>query len=156
MWMLGMVWDFFAVLLHASAAAACRHHGAYAFTGQNVGPWLQAEIAQLVARRSHHPKVVSAILTFRMLYVDAIDVDRAQLPADTRASTSAHSNSARAMRRAHYAESRMLTACSPRLWSTMPHIMAATVAHHAGGQRFNLAWVPAMVSAHSRCRACVW
>jgi len=64
-----------------------------------------------------------------MLHVDAIDVGRAQLPVDTRASsTSTHSNSARAMRRAHYAESRMLTVCSPRLWSTMPHIMAATLA----------------------------
>ena len=116
----------------------------------------RAEIAQLVARRSHNPKVVSSILTFRMLHADAIDVDRAQLPADTRAGTSAHSNSARAMRRAHYAESRVLTVCSPRLWSTMPHIMAATVACHAGGQLFNLAWEPAMVSEHSRCRACVW
>ena len=66
MWMLGMVWDFFAVLLHASAAAACRRHGACAFTGQNVGAWLQAEIAQLVARMSRNPKVVSSILTFRM------------------------------------------------------------------------------------------
>ena len=71
-------------------------------------------------------------------------------------STSAHSSSARDIRRAHYAESRALTARSPRLWSTMPHIMAATVAHHAGGQRFNLAWVPAMLVAHCWCRACVW
>ena len=46
--------------------------------------------------------------------------------------------------------------CSPRLKGTRPHIMAATVAHHTGGQRFDLASVPAMVSAHSRCRACVW
>ena len=110
----------------------------------------------MVARRSHNPKVVSSILTFRMLHADAIDVDRAQLPADTRASTPTHSNSARAMRRAHYAESRVLTVCSLRLWSTMPHIMAATVAHHAGGQRISLTWVLAMAPAHSRCRACVW
>ena len=108
--------------------ACCRLQQHHVYS-HRFGRASRAEIAQLAARRSHNPKVVSSILTFRMLHVDAIDVGRAQLPVDTRASsTAAHSNSARAMRRAHYAESRMLTVCSPRLWSTMPHIMAATLA----------------------------
>ena len=53
--------------------ARCRLHQHHVCS-HRFGCASRAEIAQLVTRRSHSPKVVSSILTFRMLHVDAIDV----------------------------------------------------------------------------------
>ena len=61
--------------------ACCRLQQHHVYS-HRFGRASRAEIAQLVARRSHNPKVVSSIFTFRMLHVDAIDVGQAQLPAD--------------------------------------------------------------------------
>ena len=74
--MLRMVWNFLVVLLRASAASARCHLGAY-LLARNCSCH-QPEIAQLVARRSHNPKVVSSIFTFRVAWRCLVSYGRAR------------------------------------------------------------------------------